>query len=117
MSLADALGQALVGAVNPFYRDGVLSHTSRTDDGAGGGTVITTDELCRVQVDDYNSFIRSQNGYADTDVRLLILNNGIAPVADNDRVTVLGKTYSMIGVRQDPARSYFEARGVRWSGA
>ena len=114
MSLLDAEIQSLFGSVfGALYLDGYIARVTLSDDGFGGLTETSAETPCKVQRDACTENQRLEQGYSASDVRLLILQSGIDPIDTNCRVTVLGVTYQLGPViTQDPARSYYEARGV-----
>lgn len=115
MSLLDAEIQTLFGSVfGALYLDGTLTRVTLVDDGFGGLTQNSADEPIKVQRDACTEQQRLEQGYSASDVRLLILQSGVDVFDTNCRVTVLGETYQLGPViTQDPARSYFEARGIQ----
>lgn len=115
MSLLDAEIQTLFGSVfGALYLDGTLTRVTLVDDGFGGLTETTAATACKVQRDACTENQRLEQGYSASDVRLLILQAGQDQIDTNCRVTVLGETYQLGPViTQDPARSYFEARGIQ----
>ena len=113
MSLLDGdIASLFADVFGGVYLDGVLDRRTATQDGVGGVSVSFTSEACKVQVDTCTERQKLEEGYSPKDVRLLILA-GVSDVKAGDRVTVSGKTWS-VGptVTQDPARSYFECRGI-----
>lgn len=84
--------------------------------GAGGKlTTVDNSYPCRIQADSCTQAMRDAANYADTDIRLLILQSGLAVTVDTDCVVtgVRGHDWSIAGpINQDPAASYFECRGV-----
>lgn len=114
MSLLDAEIQSLFGSVfGAIYLDGTITRVTFADDGFGGLTETAASEPCKVQRDACTENQRLEQGYAASDVRLLILQADQDAIDTNCRVTVLGVEYQLGPViTQDPARSYFEARGI-----
>ena len=122
MGLLDGGIQSLMGsAFGWLYLPGTLTRVTLVDDGHGGGSEATTDQDCRVQVDACTEAMRQQAGYTSTDVRLLILQAGVAggDIKTDDRVTVLGgphagRTFEIAAVGpQDPGSSYWECRATK----
>lgn len=115
MSLLDAEIQSLFGSVfGALYLDGTVTRVTLLDDGFGGLTETTVSAPAKIQRDACTENQRLEQGYSASDVRLLILQAGIDPIDTNCRVTVLGVEYQLGPViTQDPARSYFECRGVQ----
>ena len=103
---------ALFGDVfGSFYEDGTLTRHDLVHDGQGGGSSVPTATPVKVQVDACTDAMRQQAGYTSADVRLLVMQDGVALVVDTDcRVTVDGTEYIVAWVQQDPARSYWECR-------
>lgn len=86
---------------------------------AGGSIVPAAPVLigCRLQVDACTEEMRRAEGYADLDVRLLILADGLPEIGTDDRVEVLSGPHSglwaVMGVSHDPAGAAFDCRGRR----
>lgn len=108
-------------AFEDIYGDGELIRVDMVRQESGTITPqLSAAVPIKVQVDICTEAMRAQAGYSDTDVRLLILQSGIAGrdlnnddmVRAKDRAGVL-RTWKVFGVTQDPARSYWEARGIR----
>lgn len=115
MSLLEAEIQSLFGQVfGGIYLDGTITRVTLVDDGFGGLTENSATEPCKVQRDACTENQRLEQGYSPSDVRLLILQSGVDLIDTNDRVTVLGIEYALGPIiTQDPARSYFECRGIQ----
>jgi len=112
----DAL-QGIFGSVlSVIYGDGQLIRV--TMERQPGGVVIPVEEPpvpIKVQVDACTEAMRQQPGYTDTDVRLLILQSGVSgakPTTD-DIVIAKGQRWKLYGITEDPARAYWEMRGIR----
>lgn len=116
MSLLDAEIQSLFGSVfGALYLNGNITRVTFTDDGAGGLTENLETSPCKVQRDVCTEAQRLEEGYSATDVRLLILQDGQDPIDTNCRVMVLERMYQLGPIiNQDPARSYWECRGVAY---
>lgn len=113
MSLLDGdIATLFADVFGGIYLDGVLDRRALVDDGEGGYSKSFTSEACKVQVDACTERQKLEEGYSPKDVRLLVLA-GVSDVKAGDRVAASGKTWS-VGptVTQDPARSYFECRGI-----
>lgn len=112
----DAL-QGIFGSVlSAIYGDGQLIRV--TMERQPGGVVIPVEQPLvpiKVQVDACTEAMRQQSGYTDTDVRLLILQSGVSgakPTTD-DIVIAKGQRWKLYGITEDPARAYWEMRGIR----
>jgi hypothetical protein len=115
MSLLDGGISALFGGVfGALYLDGTITQVAATDDGKGGGVEALGDPVpCKVQVDRCTEAMRREPGYTARDVRLIVLQQGVTMDLDTDcRVTVKGVTYDIGSVDVDPARSYWDCRGI-----
>lgn len=109
--------QGIFGSVlSSIYGDGQLIRVTMVRQ--PGGTSIPVEQppvAIKVQVDACTEAMRQQPGYTDTDVRLLILQSGIAgpkPTTD-DIVIAQGERRKLFGITEDPARAYWEMRGIR----
>lgn len=109
--------QATIGRVlGPIYGDGSLIRVDLVRQ--AGGTLLPSEQApaaIKVQVDRADEAMRQAAGYTDTDVKLLILQTGVAGRAPNsdDIVIAQGQRWKLSGIRQDPARSHWVARGIR----
>lgn len=115
VSLLDAEIQSLFGSVfGGIYLDGTIGRVTQIDDGFGGLSQAITSIIVKIQQDACTETQRLEAGYSPTDVRLLVLQSNIDGLHAGDLATVLGQQFT-IGpvVTQDPARSYFECRGIR----
>lgn len=82
------------------------------------GTIVPTEQSpvpIKVQVDQMTEAMRRQEGASDRDVRILVLQDGLTgPALTSDDVVIAqGVRWKLFGLTQDPARAYYEARGVR----
>ena len=115
--------QDLFGSVfGEVYSEGELIRVSMVRQPSG--SLVATESApvaVKVQVDVCTEAMRLAPNYSDTDVRLLVLQAGIAGgdittddiIRAKDRNGVL-KRWKVAGqVTQDPGRSYWEARGVQ----
>jgi hypothetical protein len=93
-----------------FYLDGTILRDTYSDDGFGGVTRTTVSEACKVQRDVCTESQRAEEGYAETDVRLIVLS----PVDSTCRISLQGRTYQAgPTITRDPAGSYWETRGIQ----
>ncbi|EHJ62822.1 hypothetical protein [Novosphingobium pentaromativorans] len=80
----------------------------------GAGGVITgysgSSQAAKAQVDAATQAMRQADGFAEGDVRLIILANGVAVTSDHS-VTVAGVKYSLQSVELDAAASHWVCRG------
>lgn len=116
MSLIDGI-QALFGATfQGIYKPGQLTRRTLVPDGVGGGSVTPSpDQAIFYQKDACTETMRTQAGYTDRDVRLLILQHNVAGGDINsDCVVTLedGTRYKIEWVTEDPAESYWECRAT-----
>ncbi|MFD0848196.1 hypothetical protein [Sphingosinicella xenopeptidilytica] len=124
MSLAAAFADialsfsAAVGA--PFVDANIITPGAATYD--SGGDIATpanpTTRACKAQADEASEAMRGENGYADGDIRILILSASFTgSITTDDRVQitagVYAGTYSVESIRRDPANIGFELRGRR----
>jgi hypothetical protein len=100
------------------YKDGILRRFGYTDNGKGTMTKGPIEAPCLVQVD---ALTQSQlaGDYAEDDVRLLILSDGLDSYLDNGRVQdddelyipELNVTYRIAAPSRDPVDSHWSCRG------
>lgn len=103
-------------AFSSIYLDGTL-HTGTGTPIYGPGGIITGyaggDKAVKVQVDAATDAMRRGDGYAEGDVRIIMLAQGIAAVTSDHRVTVGPVTYSLQSAELDAAASHWICRGRR----
>lgn len=121
MSLLDGgLAEIFAAAFGSVYLDGSLYRPiDAADDGAGGGSGsgFDTGAPVKVQIDAATQAMRSADNYVETDQRILVLASGIDPITTDCELVAGGTRWGIASVAQDPARSYYELRGQRKSGA
>ncbi|WP_305097483.1 hypothetical protein [Croceibacterium aestuarii] len=71
---------------------------------SGGDTAI------KAQVDQASEAMREASGFAEGDVRLIILAQGIGDVTTDMQVTVRGATFSLYAAELDAAASHWICR-------
>lgn len=116
MTLLEGDIRSLFGSVfSTIYDDGTMTTIAMTDDGQGGIVKTPTTQACKVQRDDLTEIQRLELGYAPSDVRLLVLRQGLsAPVTTGDTITVYSQTYTVgPAVSTDPGNSHWVIRGVK----
>jgi hypothetical protein len=117
MGLLDGGIAAIFGAAfSGIYLDATL-HTGTGAPVYGAGGVITGyaggDKAVKVQVDAATDAMRRGDGYAEGDVRLIILAQGIGSVTSDHRLTVGAVAYSLQSTELDAAASHWICRGRR----
>ncbi|WP_427023035.1 hypothetical protein ACP4J4_10360 [Aureimonas ureilytica] len=115
MGLLDGGLQATFGAIfSPLFLDATL-HTDRKQTIVGGrptGPVTWTDTACKGMVDTYSDSYRLRTGIPDTDVRLIVLQQGVAAKPSTDsEITIRGARYKIMSVEMDPAQASWTFRG------
>lgn len=69
---------------------------------------------CKVQIDAASHSMRQSEGFADGDVRLIVLSHGIPVELSTDhRIMAQGQTWMIASVERDPAASHWICRGRR----
>lgn len=111
--------QAQFGAVlSSIYGDGELIPVKM--DRQPGGSMKPVEQPSipiKVQVDNCDEAMREQVGFADTDVKLIILQSGVSAHPDSDSIVIAqGRRWRVSGVRADPARASWVMRGIREAG-
>lgn len=103
----------------PYHPGAVLSETAATME---GGSIVTPGDAisraCQVQVDVATEAMRSGDGFADGDMRFLILSATLDGGLDTDaRVEVLAGPHVgmwlVSAIERDPCGVYWSGRGRR----
>jgi hypothetical protein len=103
-SLADDIAAALDGAGIPFAVTITRDVPQDSPDPADPLPPISTDFACNGFIDDWDASYLASSLVERGDVKVVIIATSIAIVPDTgDRVTVRGKTYSVLNVSADPA--------------
>lgn len=117
MGLLDGGIEAIFGAAfSAFYLDGTL-HRDGTDpiyDSEGNitGYAGGADLPCKAQVDGVTYAMRQSEGYAEGDVRIIILSSGLSVELTTDfQVAISGKRWMVASVERDAANSHWVCRG------
>lgn len=115
MGLLDGGGSSVLNSVfASVYPTGTLVRRTITEDDGGSQTVTETTQLIKVQTDTVTEVMRQAAGYTDTDVRVIILSDGVASVTSDDWVIDgRGNTYALIDPSLDVCGSHWVARGQR----
>lgn len=119
MGMLDGGIEALFGdAFAGLYLPATL-HRSGTEpiyDDAGRitGYVGGADIACRAQVDAASYAMRQAEGFAEGDVRIIVLSAGLGVEITTDfQITVSGKRWLVASVDRDAANSHYILRGRR----
>lgn len=122
MNIAARLSSIAVNVsrrVGAGYAEGVVISSSGATFDAGGSITqpgVVTERDCFVQVDEVTSAMRQAEGYAEGDVRLLVLASGLqAGLTPDMRVRVTSGPhaglYSVRSAILDVAASHWDCRG------
>lgn len=116
MGLLDGgLARILTPVFASFYLDGILH--------AGTGDPIYDEQTgeiigyeggdlpCKAQVDAATDAMRRADGFAEGDVRLIILAAGLPELNSDHEVTISSVRYRLQSVERDPALSHWVCRG------
>lgn len=89
--------------------DCTVSASAKASDGQGGFTMTyATPVAGKGVITDFSDFARAQ-GIPATDRSILIIQGSLAATPKRgDRVTILGQTYDIINVKQDPGEATWE---------
>lgn len=122
MSIAEAFAGIAVAfsaaGLGPYHPSKVITITDAVYD--DGGSIVTpgvvVERDCMIQVDSVTEAMRSQEGYTDRDVRLLVLSSTLTGALDTSAtVDVLEGpnpgAYSLQTCVRDPMGVYWECRG------
>lgn len=112
VNLAGVFGAAMAS----IYEDATLHRPGATTDD-GTGTITTappSDHTCKAQIDTATEAMRRDEGYASTDVRILVptATVDVEPTTD-DTITAGGQEWRIMSVQSDPARGAWDMRGRR----
>lgn len=116
MSLLDGGGAALMHSVfSGVYRDATLHRVSITPNNKGGGTTERDDdgEPVKAQRARTTQSMRDREGYADTDMRILVLSHGVDLITIEHELTFEGVRWSIANVGRDPAGAYYDLHGKK----
>lgn len=117
MGLLDGGIEAIFGAaMGGFYLPGTLHRDGAQPQYDGEGNITGyaggADLACRAQVDAATYAMRQADGYADGDVRVIILSAGLGVEVTTDfQVSVSGKRWQIASVERDAANSHWICRG------
>lgn len=116
--LDGALAEAFSAAFGPVFQDAAIYRWSSASDGMGGGTSgFDSGTSVKAQLDQTTEAMQSADGYVDTDQRILVLANGVAPISTDDEIVVADTRWLIASVARDPAGAYYDIRGRRKAGA
>jgi len=105
--IAALFSSALAG----LYLDATLHRATLADDGMGGGSASFADEAVKAQIDRTTAAQQGDDGYSDTDQRILVLAHGVAEPTTDDEITIDGLRWGIASVTRDPAGSHYDLRG------
>lgn len=113
MGLLDGGMQGIFGAAfGAVYPSGYLLRTTLTDDGEGGYTTSHAVHAIKGQVDQASERMRRAEGYTDGDMRVIVLQSGVAVEPNTDDLAILGgKVWALSGIQADPAVTHWEMTG------
>ena len=103
----------------PYHPGAVMSETAPV---MAGGSIVepgtAVSRACQVQIDSVTEAMRAGGGYADGDVRFLILSATLDGALDTDaRIEVLAGpnagVWLVSAIEQDPCGAYYSGRGRR----
>lgn len=114
MGILDGGIQSLFGTVfGSFYLDAVLQTATIVYDDEGGTTEGFSDQPVKVQEDMVSEQTRASGGFSQNEKQFLVLQSGVTGALNgDDRLTIGGVTYVLREPNQDPAKSYWQVRGV-----
>lgn len=69
------------------------------------------DVSCKAQVDAATDAMRRSDGFAEGDVRLIVLALGLPELTSDHEISVSGVRYRLQSVERDPALSHWVCRG------
>lgn len=107
-------GEAFAGLYLPavLHRDG--TEPEYDERGRITGYSDAADIDCRAQVDAASYAMRQTKGFAEGDVRIIVLSAGLGIAITTDyAITVSGKRWLIASVERDAANSHYILRGRR----
>jgi hypothetical protein len=120
MGLLSGGGAALLDSIfAPLYLNGVIYKQEIVQDDGGDTVTLYAEYDAKVQVDSMDERMRSEEGAASENRRIIVLANSTAAVIDTDcEVMALEGPYAnarfqVASVNSDPCGSYRECRGRR----
>lgn len=108
-------GASLLNSVfAAIYPDGTLWKEVRTETTGGDFTTVPTAVPVKVQTDRVTEAMRAAPGWADAEVRLIILSAGVGVLNTDDEVTDgNGDRWRLRTADRDTCGSHWECAGVR----
>lgn len=101
------------GAFGSIMLPGTLYRPTRTDSAGGTPTVTWTAFRCRGQVDAVTEAMRTEAGYTDRDVRIILLQEGLTVTPTTDfEAAIGGRRWKVASVDSDPASTHWIMRGT-----
>lgn len=113
MGLLDGqLAASFASVFSSFYLDATLYRSTITANGAGGGTqAFDAGTAVKAQLTRTTQAMRERDNYVDTDQRILVLADGVAPIDTDAEIVVKGQRWSIAYVAQDPVGAYYDLHG------
>lgn len=118
--MGDLLDTGIAATVHSALKDFLLDVTfikvTKVSDGSGGFTETTASHSCKGMIDTYSDFYRVQGMVPHGDQKLLILQNSLSVTPElEDRATIRGQTFKVVGVAKDPADATWELQARPWA--
>lgn len=117
MGLLDGGIEAIFGsAFGAFYLDGILHRDGIEPQYDGEGAITGyaggADIPCKAQVDAASYAMRQAEGFAEGDVKIIVLSAGLGTDVTTDfQITVSGKRWMIQSADRDAANSHWVLRG------
>lgn len=113
MSILDSIPGIVSAALSDVFRDATLTRVSVSiSDGMGGHAQTTATDTCKALVTEYTAWQRQALGIPANERKILILAATLtAAPKPTDKLTIQGKTWSVVEVASDPANATYECRG------
>ena len=75
--------------------------------------IVQVEYPCKGIVEDYSDFYKLQSLVQANERKILVLANSLATVPqENDKITIRGKTYTVVSVGSDPALATYELKAT-----
>jgi hypothetical protein len=120
MGLLSGGGAALLDSIfAPLYLNGVIYKQEIVQDDGGDTVILYVEYDAKVQVDSMDERMRSEEGAASEDRRIIVLANSTNAIVDTDcEIAALEGPYAnarfqVASVNSDPCGAYRECRGRR----
>lgn len=112
--LEGQLAGVFASAFSAIYTNATLYRSAGVSDGKGGGTAgFDVGTAVKAQLEAATEAMRSSDDYTETDMRILVLAQGVARPDTDCQILVDGQRWLIAHVGRDPAGAYWDLHGRR----